>query len=325
MRSRKVRKIEIFVPNYQNTCIAIGDHKEAMLYFPHVIICHRVKFSEVALAYSPTMTDEERKRNLIKVLTPISSGDLLPPDLLDHPDFLRDHTILDFAVVGEWMTAMTELLDQAKGKSLGKGLPKTRNIPLDKTLTEFLTKYKLQDATIFGDPSFFKPERKPNDVFLALSKSEIIDLTNATYDQLFAFRKDKETQHKLRRFRLFAYETYQGKSKAYIEDDIGQRIQDYHEAGRKHGFQFRIANLSFWLNSHFFMAAAGGSILSHAFGGLSEIESALAGSAGAFGIEIGKFALQLSNQKFELAETLKENPVSFIVDAKDKLASQRKE
>lgn len=107
----------------------------------------------------------------------------------------------------------------------------------------------------------------------------------------------------------------------YIEDDVGQRMVDYHATAKKHGFLMRNATMSFLLKSKLVKAGLAGAFLAPFLQSPTEVLAALGASATAIGIEGLKLSVELSKQNFELAEALKENPVSFIVDAKERLES----
>ena len=78
-------------------------------------------------------------------------------------------------------------------------------------------------------------------------------------------------------------------------------------------------SMSFLLHSKLFTAALAGSFLSPFFGTPEAIVAVVSATAGAVGIELGRLALQLKKQDFEMRNALKENPVSYIVDARAKL------
>jgi len=67
---------------------------------------------------------------------------------------------------------------------------------------------------------------------ITLSKIPLIDVSRASWAQIMSLREDSEAQSRLRRLRLFMSETYVGKSRTFIEDDLHQRIETY-ESVRK--------------------------------------------------------------------------------------------
>src|SRR6266446_9355972 len=113
-----------------------------------------------------------------------------------------------------------------------------------------------------------------------MAASRLVDLRRTSYEAILAFRDDEDSQAKMRRFRLFVYEQYQNKSRAFVEDDIQQRIYDYHEAAKKHGFALKEHTMSFLLHSKLFAAGLGSSVLSFAFRSPDAIIAALSGKIG---------------------------------------------
>jgi len=59
-----------------------------------------------------------------------------------------------------------------------------------------------------------------------ISGISLIDAEHADWEQIISLREDSDSKEALRRFRLFTFDNYRGKSKSYIEDDIAKRIAD---------------------------------------------------------------------------------------------------
>jgi len=64
------------------------------------------------------------------------------------------------------------------------------------------------------------------DLFSIISGISLIDAEHADWEQIISLREDSDSKEALRRFRLFTFDNYRGKSKSYIEDDIAKRIAD---------------------------------------------------------------------------------------------------
>jgi hypothetical protein len=104
-----------------------------------------------------------------------------------------------------------------------------------------------------------------DDVAVMISSLKLIDTRSVTMEQLLEIRQDAEAMEKLRRFRLFVYQNYQGKSKDYIEDDIQTRIADYDQAVKKWGFTTASGAITTLLNSSLIAGGVAGSFLTAYF------------------------------------------------------------
>jgi hypothetical protein len=135
------------------------------------------------------------------------------------------------------------------------------------------------------------------------------------------FRRDKDAMKKLRRFRLFANANYVRKSKAYVEDDLLQRVDDYETIVKQWGFETVEGTLNMLVSSKWLTGTAG-ALISTFFGAPPAVVlAAAAGAAPKAAIELSRVAIYLSKQRFMLRNTLKENPVSYLSYAKKKLGS----
>ena len=153
------------------------------------------------------------------------------------------------------------------------------------------------------------------DVYL-LDTNVISDLTDATIPQILEFRKDKDAMAKMRKFRLFAYENYGGKDKAFIEDDIQQRLAEYNETVRACGFDTAVKTFSFLFESKLLLGAFAAAAVSSLMGNAQlAIQAFSAGTV----IELGKLSLEYAKNKSEMRRICGENPISYIADAKKAL------
>jgi len=155
-----------------------------------------------------------------------------------------------------------------------------------------------------------------DDIAVTLATLDLIDASRASWQQLAELRCDVAARAKLRRLRVFAAGNYAGKGRSYVEDDLLARLNDYDETARRWGFETRQAVLTMLLNSKA-LAAAGTSLLSALFGVPPTVAGigALAGAA----VEVGRVSVEVSRRKFALSNMLRDNPVSYIADAKERL------
>jgi hypothetical protein len=177
-----------------------------------------------------------------------------------------------------------------------------------------VSRYQLKDVPV--DCSHFFLNDSPSDSFdncLSAPQIHVIDTTKVTIPQIMEFRKDKEVMRKMRDFRLFAYEQYSGKDKAYIEDDIQKRLADYYETVKACGFETKVKTLSFLFESKILMGTFAASAVSLLIGNAQLATEAF--GAGTI-IELGKLSLEYAKSKSEMTRICRGNPISYIAEAK---------
>src|SRR5262249_43810067 len=141
----------------------------------------------------------------------------------------------------------------------------------------------------------------------------VVDTDKVPLSQIIEFRRDKETMKKMRAFRLFAFEQYSGKDQAYIEDDLQRRLSDYEDAVKASGVDTKIKTLSFLFESKVLAGALATSAVALLMGDPRlAIEAFGAGTI----LEVGKLSLEFAKQRHELRKICRDNPISYIADAK---------
>jgi hypothetical protein len=292
--------------DFDRTAISLGNTKEAALYFDHVIPLY------LAVEHIPDFLH--------------NTGDIrnMPVDLV--PDRLR--TAPNFS---ERFVSVNEAFSHCMFKHIAKRLDQPPHLE-DMTNEEwemvevqaateyysFLEDFGLADTPVLSPGSAITDgDTDSDDVALTLSTLRLIDVAKLSWEQLSEFRRDANARQKLRRLRLFAAGNYAGKSRSYIEDDLQRRLYDYDEEVRRWGFETKHATLTMLLTSKTFGAALSGSLVSALFGAPAiSVATAVGGAC----IEIGRIALEISRRRFALRNSLQDNPVSYIKDAKDVLA-----
>jgi hypothetical protein len=181
-----------------------------------------------------------------------------------------------------------------------------------------ISDFKLDSVPVIILPGMVAPdESEQADVAISLLSLKLVDAENVSWQQLLEFRQDPAARKSLRRLRLFAFENYSGKPKDFIRDDIHTRISDYEVAVRKWGFETKSGVITALLDSKIVrggLVASGLSALFH------EPLAAIASAAVPVAIQLGRIALDIRKQQFALRDVMKDNPVSYIVDANQKLA-----
>lgn len=290
---------------YHKTAISIGCTTEAALYFDYVIPVRL--FTEVF--------------SKLKKFDPEPgwfTDDLCPNYLRGNNHFLRQ--------LGELNAKVMNFLIKKRNQDLSLpphivGLTIEEYADIEDSMVrsyfEFLEEFGLTDApVILPDGSTMSESGEPNaDVVIALGTLRLIDSSQASWEQVTELRRDPEARGKLRRLRLFASENYGSKSRAFIEDDLLRRIDDYEEQVRRWGFETKQSVLTMLLTSKYLAGALSGSLISTLFGAPA---AAVASAVGGALIEIGRVSLEVSRRRFMLRNALRDNPISYIVDAKDK-------
>lgn len=189
-------------------------------------------------------------------------------------------------------------------------------------ISSFFSHYpQLRSLPLIIDSEFIgeNADRAADDLAITIPSLRLIDISTTSWDQITDFRRDKDAMEKLRRFRVFAYQNYTGKSRDYIEDDILTRLADYEQAVKKWGFATASGALNTLLNSTLIAGGIAGSFLTAYYKAPLE---ALISSMSATGFVIAKMAVGLGQQRFARKELMGTNPVSYISYAKEKLESK---
>jgi hypothetical protein len=185
---------------------------------------------------------------------------------------------------------------------------------------DFINRFLLHSAAVDAPPELFidKAGASTPDLSVTLSSAHLVDVESTPWEHILEFRSDPEAKRKLRRFRLFAYENYAGRSKAYVEDDILAKLDDYAETAKGWGFKTNVAALTSLFNSDLVKAGLAGSFAAALFNQPLIGISSLVGTAG---VALGTVAVEIGKQSFAMREAMEENPVSYIAYAKEKLVS----
>jgi hypothetical protein len=316
---------------YHNTAIVFGDLKEALLHFEYVIPANltgefmglRPAGPTVEKHKEPGMTDYYEVRDYFGDTEAVAK--LYPPHLAQADGFKELLNVFEgllFAFMvkktyGEekYQIYLKPLAEVVTGNSVRTGPPFS---PTAEGLQNFFTKltqdFELQDIPIDGSNFVIAYEKSdaPENTLLT-QKIRMIDTDKVRIADLMEFRKDKETMSKMRNFRLFAYEQYLGKDRAYIEDDILKRLHDYEEVVRSCGFETTEKILSFLFDSKLLLGSFAASAVALLMGNPQLAREAF--SAGAI-IQVGKLSLEYAKQRHALQKICRENPISYVADVK---------
>ena len=148
-----------------------------------------------------------------------------------------------------------------------------------------------------------------------LTNFEIADEEKLTWQQVMDFRKDKSSLQKYRRLLHWLDKEMIGKSQAFIEDDIAQKLEDYESTLKKHGLKTVLGTIEEVLDGKYLLGASGvvGSFSIAGYPGLG----VLAGT----GLIVGKMAVKLGNTwlDFDDAERGANSEISWVYEVKEQL------
>jgi hypothetical protein len=171
----------------------------------------------------------------------------------------------------------------------------------------------------FGfEPNYVLPSSKLassqavfDDISVILSGINLIDTSSATWDQIIEFRKNDEAKKKLRNLRLFLQTNYSGKTRSFIEDDFGKRIDDYNSVVKEYGFNTKVSVISFITNSKnlqtFGTASIAAVILGHPFVATTSLLTGVS-------LEVIKATIEFTNKRHAFNKLKKEHELSYIMD-----------
>jgi len=203
---------------YFDTVLSLTDARRSALFYEHVIPIapYNLFLSLAKLWTSKKKDDSDEAKQLFDYYTKIFR------DLA--PDHLRDD-------MEHWSALL-----QPYGDDIYRVVGRTVSTTVE--LSSFLTKFDLHKLPCDVPQEMVSKEGASEaELCITLASKSIIEVDSVDWKQIMEFRKDREAREKLRRFRLFAYDNYLGKSKAYIEDDILQRMDDYETTVKQWRFE----------------------------------------------------------------------------------------
>ncbi len=178
----------------------------------------------------------------------------------------------------------------------------------------FLEKYSIQNSPWLIPPKPLPPfvadehGGAHDSIMVTLANLQLIDVSEASWDQILEFRKNKQFTKRLRRLRTFLDVKFRGKSTSEIERSIYKLLEETErviDMAKRGGFKITEGDIS--------------KILSLEDGDWSSVDS-IFGVAGKYLAKAGlKVALRLSRRSRQLDILKIHNPMSYIIDAKQQL------
>jgi hypothetical protein len=145
---------------------------------------------------------------------------------------------------------------------------------------------------------------------LVLSRLELIDTSQTSWEQIVELRKDQSSRARLQRLRAFLTQNYSGKSAAFVEDDIGRRLHEYEETVRKFGFETTTSAISVLLDSKSLHGAVATGIGAALFGG------PLLGITAAAAVELGRVSLEVAKQRRRMHDWQATHELAYVIEAR---------
>jgi hypothetical protein len=184
------------------------------------------------------------------------------------------------------------------------------DVPIRAHFREFATKLAVGPLSVLLPTGQGSTEALNEDPIATLAGLSLVDVENASWEQIVELRTDLDARRKLQRLRAFLTEKYSGKSRAYLEDDLASRIDDYERASQKHGFDLVSGSISVLLDAQNIQAAAAAGIASSLLGG-----PWVAVSAAAF-VEVGKFAIEFAKRRRTMVDWQASHELAYLIETK---------
>jgi len=157
-------------------------------------------------------------------------------------------------------------------------------------------------------------DENENDILITISGLSLINTNNSPWEQILEIRRNPKLKGQLRNLRLFAYENYKDKSKAFIIDDIAKRIDDYNSVCKEYAFETRNSCLSILIkadNLRFLGVAGIAAII------LGEPLAASTAILGGACLDIGVAILEFSKRRRSLNKIKNHHEIAYIDNLKN--------
>jgi hypothetical protein len=196
----------------------------------------------------------------------------------------------------------------------------TRNLP--RYNFEVLSAFALSRKVFSGRTDFVSNGKaryeQDGDPSLLLTGLSLVDVNRLSWEQILEIRNDVESRKKLQRLRTFVFEV-QDKPIAYVEDILGNAIEEYRAAAEKHSAQVRNTVLAIGASEKFLTGALSG-ILATMAGVGAPVSAALGASTVIAGTLLEVRAIR-NEYRIDSAQC----PVRFLVDLNEACSSDQEQ
>lgn len=186
---------------------------------------------------------------------------------------------------------------------------------LRKIAKSFFNKHAIAMIPVYGSKNNRNHEYREGNhqtVVATLSNLEIVDEEQLTWKTVLDFRVDKEARQRYNRFLHWLDKEMVGKSQAFIEDEISQRLEDYERAIKKHGIKTVLGTVEEALDGKYLLGASG------VAGSLTLAGHPTLGALAAGLLIGGKIGIKLIQTKldFDDVERGPNSEISWVYEAK---------
>jgi len=287
-------------PAAVNVVVDLGSTKQAALFFDHVIPFDGVQGYRIMDGIS-NFDGESSRRDSERIIR-----ELLPPN------FGKESEVADFISTAAIGLSM-----------IGVAVGFYNCMPMNQQADEFVNKLNrpsgiqlYSDSPTTIDPRMVKPAIAEGDTgvsstLLSIAKIQIPDLAQLDWDLILEIRKDSQSKQSLRRLRVFAIKEYAGRSRAFIEDDLALRIEDYEGTLKAWGIRTALGAMSTALSERDVISLGLTSVL-----GMMSGLPVPATLAATLAIPCGQFAIEFAKARLDLQSQRKAHPLAYVMDLK---------
>lgn len=172
-------------------------------------------------------------------------------------------------------------------------------------------------------PNWIRGNSLEDGIELALLNLPLVKSENIEWEQVKEIRDDQTSIQQLRRLRLFLDGLDHSKGKAYIQDLLLTKVEDYERAAKKHGFKTSKSPLKAFLSMKHIPKLLSYGICALLNPGLTSVQAVMAGlgSAELSGAvkEIGDIGLSIKERKIMKEYDGENKEIEYLVSVKKKI------
>ena len=151
-----------------------------------------------------------------------------------------------------------------------------------------------------------------------LAHVPLVDNKRISWEQVLEFRRDHEAKSSYRNLRFWLRYAFKGQSLDEAVNIIGQKLEDYKWAIKKHGLKTKIGAIKSLIDTKFLLGLAGGATVANILGG--PIWSAMATGA----LTVSKMSLFIAERKLDLEDIKRKSEVALIHEITEKYGKLEK-
>ncbi len=151
-----------------------------------------------------------------------------------------------------------------------------------------------------------------------LAHIPLVDSERINWEQILEFRRDHKAKGSYRKLRFWIWYALKGKSLDEAVNIIGQELEDYKWAIKKHGLKTKIGAIKSLIDTKYLISLAGGATVANILGG--PIWSAMATGA----LTISKMSLFIAERKLDLEDIKRKSEVALIYEIIEKYVKPEK-